>query len=69
MVDALASGARTADELLDGAWSEVDFEPSPLLRVAAGATLAAHLQKLRDEGRLPDGVEPGAVAGPSFAES
>ena len=69
VLDALQAGARTAEELLDSAWSEIDFEPSPLLRVAAGATLAAHLQKLRDEGRLPDGVEPGAVTGPSFAES
>ena len=69
VVGALEAGARTADELLDRAWSDVDFAPSALLRIAAEATLAAHLQKLRDEGRLPDGVDPDAVAGPSFGES
>ena len=69
VLDALTAGARTSDELLDKAWSDIDFEPSPLLRVAASATLAAHLQKLRDEGRLPEGVEDAAIAGPSFADS
>ena len=68
VLDALGAGARTADELLDRAWSDVDFEAAPLLRVAAAATLAAHLQKLDDDGRLPDGVDPGAVAGPSWGE-
>ena len=69
VVEALEGGARSTDELLDRAWSDVDFEPAPLLRIAAEATLAAHLQKLRDEERLPDGVAPDAVAGPSFVES
>jgi glyoxylase-like metal-dependent hydrolase (beta-lactamase superfamily II) len=53
---ALAGGARTRDELLDRAWSDVDFEKAPYLRYAAGATLDAHLEKLADEGRLPPGV-------------
>ena len=30
--------------------------PSPSLRLAAPATLAAHLGKLAEEGRLPPGV-------------
>ncbi len=49
LVAALESGARTDDELLDAAWSDVPAE----LRPAARLTLAAHLDKLRDEGRLP----------------
>jgi glyoxylase-like metal-dependent hydrolase (beta-lactamase superfamily II) len=53
LLDALAAGARGVDELLDAAWSEVPAE----LRFAAAITLAAHLDKLADEGRLPDGVE------------
>jgi len=55
VVAALDAGARTRDELLARAWSEVDFSASPLLRAAGEATLAAHLEKLADEGRLPDG--------------
>jgi glyoxylase-like metal-dependent hydrolase (beta-lactamase superfamily II) len=50
---ALGEGRRSVAELLDSAWSEV---PSVLLPAAA-ATLAAHLDKLEDEGRLPAGVE------------
>jgi glyoxylase-like metal-dependent hydrolase (beta-lactamase superfamily II) len=65
---ALAAGARTRDELLGHAWSEVDFAAAPLLRVAAAATLAAHLEKLAGEGRLPDGVAPDALAGPGWRE-
>ncbi len=53
LLAALASGARTVDELLDAAWSDA---PS-FLRPAATVTLAAHLDKLADEGRLPEGVE------------
>jgi glyoxylase-like metal-dependent hydrolase (beta-lactamase superfamily II) len=69
VIAALDAGGRTADELLDSAWDDVDLPASSLLRIAAAATLAAHLQKLSDEARLPDGVEPDAVAGPAFAES
>jgi len=49
----LASGKRTVQELLDEVWSDTPEE----LRPAAAWTLAAHLDKLADEGRLPDGVE------------
>jgi glyoxylase-like metal-dependent hydrolase (beta-lactamase superfamily II) len=53
LVAALAEGKRTVDELLDEVW---DDAPA-VLRPAATVTLAAHLDKLDDEGRLPDGVE------------
>jgi glyoxylase-like metal-dependent hydrolase (beta-lactamase superfamily II) len=57
LLDALARGLRSSDELLDAAWSDAPA----ILRPAAAITLAAHLDKLADEGRLPDGVErPGA---------
>jgi glyoxylase-like metal-dependent hydrolase (beta-lactamase superfamily II) len=49
LLEALRAGLRTEDELLDAAWSEVAAE----LRPAAALTLAAHLEKLREEGRLP----------------
>ncbi len=57
VIAALDVGARTRDELLARAWSEVDFSVSPMLRAAGEATLAAHLEKLGDEGRLPDDLE------------
>ncbi len=57
VIAALDAGARTRDELLARAWSEVDFSVSPMLRAAGEATLAAHLEKLGDEGRLPDDLE------------
>ncbi len=62
LVAALAAGHRTAEALLDAAWSEV---PS-VLRPAAAATLAAHLDKLDAEGRLPPTSNPGwrTSAGP-----
>jgi glyoxylase-like metal-dependent hydrolase (beta-lactamase superfamily II) len=50
LLEALESGLRTEDELLDAAWPEVPAE----LRPAAALTLAAHLEKLREEGRLPE---------------
>ncbi len=53
LLEALGAGARSVSELLDGAWSEVP----EILRPAATVTLAAHLDKLDDEGRLPAGVE------------
>jgi glyoxylase-like metal-dependent hydrolase (beta-lactamase superfamily II) len=52
LVEALESGKRTRDELLDAAWSDVPQE----LRPAAALTLAAHLEKLAEEGRLPKDV-------------
>lgn len=59
LIDALASGKRNVQELLDEAWSEVP----PALRPPAALTLAAHLDKLEDEGRLPDGVQRPSVTG------
>jgi glyoxylase-like metal-dependent hydrolase (beta-lactamase superfamily II) len=53
LVAALDSGARSVPEMLDAAWGDVP----ELLRPAATVTLAAHLDKLADEGRLPDGVQ------------
>ena len=53
LIAALDAGLRTIDELLDRAWSDAP----PSLRLAAAATLLAHLDKLAEEGRLPDGVE------------
>ena len=50
LLDALARGLRTHDELLDDVW---DDAPAAL-RPAAQLTLEAHLEKLEGEGRLPD---------------
>jgi glyoxylase-like metal-dependent hydrolase (beta-lactamase superfamily II) len=53
LVAALEAGRRGVDELLDEAWSDAPAA----LRPAATVTLAAHLDKLADEGRLPEGVQ------------
>jgi glyoxylase-like metal-dependent hydrolase (beta-lactamase superfamily II) len=53
LVAALDGGARTIDALLDAAWSDAPAQ----LRLPATVTLFAHLDKLAEEGRLPDGVE------------
>jgi glyoxylase-like metal-dependent hydrolase (beta-lactamase superfamily II) len=53
LVAALDGGARTLDALLDAAWDDVP----DALRLPATVTLVAHLDKLAEEGRLPDGVE------------
>ena len=53
LIAALEAGRRSVRELLDEAWSDAP----PALRAAAAATLAAHLDKLAEEGRLPEGVE------------
>jgi glyoxylase-like metal-dependent hydrolase (beta-lactamase superfamily II) len=53
VVAALDAGKRSVDELLDEVW---DDAPA-VLRPAAAVTLAAHLDKLEEEGRLPEGVE------------
>jgi glyoxylase-like metal-dependent hydrolase (beta-lactamase superfamily II) len=53
LIAALDAGRRTFDELLEDVWSDAPVA----LRPAAAATLAAHLDKLEEEGRLPDGVE------------
>jgi hypothetical protein len=52
LVDALEAGLRTRDELLDSAWSDAPSE----LREFAALSLASHLEKLAEEGRLPEGV-------------
>lgn len=53
LVLALEEGRRRVPELLDAAWGDVPAQ----LRPAAAVTLAAHLDKLADAGRLPPGVE------------
>lgn len=58
VITALDAGARTTDELLARAWSDVDLSASEMLRAAAAATLQAHLEKLASEHRLPDDVDP-----------
>jgi glyoxylase-like metal-dependent hydrolase (beta-lactamase superfamily II) len=56
LVEALEAGARTEAELLDRAWPDAPED----LRPAAALTLRAHLEKLEEEGRLPEGVERAA---------
>jgi glyoxylase-like metal-dependent hydrolase (beta-lactamase superfamily II) len=53
LLAALAEGCRGVEELLDAAWSDVPAA----LRPAAAVTLLAHLDKLKDERRLPADVE------------
>jgi glyoxylase-like metal-dependent hydrolase (beta-lactamase superfamily II) len=52
LLEALEAGLRDRDELLDFAWADAPAE----LRDVAALSLAAHLEKLAEEGRLPDGV-------------
>ena len=53
LLAALERGLRGVDELLDAAWADAPAD----LRPAAAITMAAHLDKLEEEGRLPAGVE------------
>jgi glyoxylase-like metal-dependent hydrolase (beta-lactamase superfamily II) len=53
LIEALDAGLRSRHELLDAAWSDAPAE----LRDFAGLSLASHLEKLAEEGRLPEGVE------------
>jgi glyoxylase-like metal-dependent hydrolase (beta-lactamase superfamily II) len=53
VVEAIERGLRSVEALLAAAWSDVPAA----LRPAAAITLAAHLDKLEDEGRLPEDVE------------
>ncbi len=53
LVAGLERGARSVPEMLDAAWDDV---PEPM-RPAAAVSLAAHLDKLATEGRLPAGVQ------------
>jgi glyoxylase-like metal-dependent hydrolase (beta-lactamase superfamily II) len=59
LIAALADGNRTIAALLDAAWPEVPEALRPL----ATATLAAHLDKLAEEGALPAGIERPAFEG------
>jgi glyoxylase-like metal-dependent hydrolase (beta-lactamase superfamily II) len=52
LLDALARGLRSEADLLDAVW---DDAPA-VLRPATTATLRAHLDKLREDGRLPRGA-------------
>lgn len=56
VVEALEAGLSSRDEVLDRAWSDVDFDAVPYLRFAAGLTLDAHLDKLAAEGRLRERI-------------
>jgi glyoxylase-like metal-dependent hydrolase (beta-lactamase superfamily II) len=53
LVAALSGGARSVTEMIDAAWDDVPEH----LRPAATVTLAAHLDKLETEHRLPGGVQ------------
>lgn len=53
LLAALDAGTRASGQLLDVVWSDAPAS----LRPAAAATLAAHLDKLAEEGRLPEGIE------------
>lgn len=53
VLDAIAAGARSDEEILERAWDDAPIDSVPMLRAAAAATLSAHLEKLRSEGRLP----------------
>jgi glyoxylase-like metal-dependent hydrolase (beta-lactamase superfamily II) len=53
LVAALEAGHRASEALLDAAWGDVPTQ----LRPAASLTLLAHLEKLKDEGRLPTDLE------------
>ena len=52
LVAALDGGERDRDRLLDAGWNDVPAA----MRSAAAVAMQAHLEKLEDEGRLPDGV-------------
>jgi glyoxylase-like metal-dependent hydrolase (beta-lactamase superfamily II) len=50
LVAALEAGERSRTALLDRVWDDVPAQ----LRGAAGVAMQAHLEKLEDEGRLPE---------------
>ena len=54
LVAALDAGERDRERLLDAGWDDV---PAPM-RPAAAVAMQAHLEKLEDEGRLPEGIGP-----------
>jgi glyoxylase-like metal-dependent hydrolase (beta-lactamase superfamily II) len=49
LLAAIAEGRRSTEDLLDAAWGDVPLQLRPL----AAITLAAHLDKLSEDGRLP----------------
>lgn len=53
LLEALDAGRRSTEELLNAAWSDV---PSAM-RPAAALAMRAHLEKLADEGALPDDLD------------
>jgi glyoxylase-like metal-dependent hydrolase (beta-lactamase superfamily II) len=53
LLRALDAGLRSSDQLLDEVWDDAPRYLRPL----AALTLAAHLDKLAQEGRLPEDVE------------
>jgi len=53
LLAALEAGSRSLDDLLDAAWHDVPES----MRPAAALAMRAHLEKLHDEGRLPDDLE------------
>jgi glyoxylase-like metal-dependent hydrolase (beta-lactamase superfamily II) len=53
VLEAIEAGARSNDEILERAWDDAPIDSIPMLRAAAAATLEAHLEKLRADGRLP----------------
>jgi glyoxylase-like metal-dependent hydrolase (beta-lactamase superfamily II) len=65
LLAALQNGKRSVDELLEDAWSDVPAS----LRGAAAWTLAAHLDKLEEEGRLPLGVQRPKLEPPGGVEA
>jgi glyoxylase-like metal-dependent hydrolase (beta-lactamase superfamily II) len=58
LLEAIDAGLRTKEELLDHAWSDAPEG----LRPAAALSLQAHLEKLAEERRLPEGLDPGELA-------
>ena len=52
LLDALDQGLRNRDDLLNAAWPDAPAA----LRPAAALTLAAHLEKLVEEGRVPEDI-------------
>jgi glyoxylase-like metal-dependent hydrolase (beta-lactamase superfamily II) len=60
LLEALHAGARSVHELLEQVWDDAP----EALRPAATWTLAAHLDKLDEEGRLPPGVQRPALRPP-----
>jgi glyoxylase-like metal-dependent hydrolase (beta-lactamase superfamily II) len=53
LLDALAAGERSRAALLRTVWDDVPLELLPMAAMA----MEAHLEKLEEEGRLPDGLE------------